>query len=184
MGGLTDEERERLRNVIALRVGARSDAGALTTAYLDAMARSAYARTVEPGPVPTSLTSERSEILVQISRQLGRVIEDFEIQALFRVTPTQARSMRRMLQATHSDEVNELDLAWSEVGAVRGKHRKSGRTVTGEVVIFAAEDRRDAFVAYAERTGYPVEVVRGEPDAPWQVIVGDAFPIEQLPERP
>ncbi|HEX2145879.1 MAG TPA: hypothetical protein VHG10_15380 [Glycomyces sp.] len=181
MAGLTDDERRHLQETIARRLGARSDAVLLTVAYLDAMAHNAYARTVGPGPVPTSLTSERSEILVEICRQLERMIEDFEIQALFRVTATQARSMRTALQAAHSDIADELDLHWSLRGAKNPKRRK-GDSFTGEVIVFATEDRRDAFIRYAERSGIAVEPIRGEADKPWQVIVSDDLPRDRLPQ--
>jgi hypothetical protein len=181
MGGLEPAERKRLEETVAARVGARSaDAGALTAAYLDAMERNAYRRTMGPGPVPTSLTSERSEMLFEICVQLERVIEDFEIQALFRVTATQARAMRKTLLATHSDEANRLDRAWSLVGATTAARRK-GRTVTGEVIVFKDEDRQHAFIAYAERIGIAVEPVLGEGDKPWQVIVSDDYPADRLP---
>jgi hypothetical protein len=119
-------------------------------------------------------------MLFEICVQLERVIEDFEIQALFRVTATQARAMRKTLLATHSDEANRLDHAWSLVGATTAARRK-GRTVTGEVIVFKDEDRQHAFIAYAERTGIPVEPVLGEGDNPWQVIVGDDYPADLLP---
>jgi hypothetical protein len=181
MGGLEPAERKRLEETVAARIGARSaNAAELTAAYLDAMERNAYRRTVGPGPVPTSLTSERSEMLFEVCIQLERVIEDFEIQALFRVTATQARAMRKTLLATHSDEANRLDHAWSLVGATTAARRK-GRTVTGEVIVFKDEDRQHAFIAYAERTGIAVEPVLGEGDQPWQVIVSDDYPADRLP---
>jgi hypothetical protein len=181
MGGLEPAERKRLERTVAARLGARSgDAAGLTAAYLDAMERNAYLRTMGPGPVPTSLTSERAEMLFAICNQLERVIEDFEIQALFRVTATQARAMRKTLLATHSDEANQLDHAWSLVGATTAARRK-GRRVTGEVIVFQDEDRQHAFIGYAERTGIAVERVLGEGDQPWQVIVSDDYPADRLP---
>lgn len=181
MGGLTGDERTRLQETIARRLGARSDAAQLTSAYLDAMSHYAYTRTVGSGPVPTSLTSERAEILLEICRQIDRMIEDFEIQALFRVTVTQARAIRTALQAAHSDDANELDLHWA-LRAAKNPKRRRGDAFTGEVIVFAAEDRRDAFIAYAERSGIAIEVVQGEADRPWQVIVGDGFPRDRLPK--
>jgi hypothetical protein len=118
MAGLTKDEQGLLETVVGRRVGVRSDGKVLVDAYLTAMARNAYARTVESGPVPTSLVTERSAILIEISRQLGRVIEDFEIEALFRVTPTQARSIRSTLLATYSDDADTLTLTWSMRGVL------------------------------------------------------------------
>lgn len=182
MADLSDEEKLVLRETVARRLGARSDAALLTSAYLDAMAHFAYARTVETGPVPTSLTAERSEILIEISRQLERVIEDYEIQALFRVTAPQARAMRTMLLAVHSDDADRLELRWSLIGAMNlGRGR--GETVAGPLIVFTSEDRRDAFVEYAERGDYSIELILGESAAPWQVVVSDAFPAESLPSE-
>jgi hypothetical protein len=181
VAGLTPEERARLEQVVARRVGARSKAKDLVAAYLDAMARHAFAHTTDAGPVPTSLTAERSAILIEISRQLHRVIEDFEIQALLRVSATQARSMRTTLLATYSDDADDLTLEWSLRDARTGRRRKVD-SFTGTEIFLDSEDRRDAFVAYARRNGVPVEVVLGDDARPWQIVVGDAFPKDQLPK--
>lgn len=180
MTGLTDAERQQLDKVVGRRVGARSDAKQLVAAYLDAMVRNAYARTTDTGPVPTSLTAERSLILIEISRQLNRVIEDFEIQALFRVTLTSARTMRTTLLATYSDDADELTMAWSLRGA-RTDGRRKASSFTGTVIVFESEDRRNAFVDNLQRSGIDIELILGDDAKPWQVIVGDAFPKSQLP---
>lgn len=181
MAGLTKDEQSRLETVVARRLGVRSNAKVLVAAYLDAMERNAYSRTVESGPVPTSLVAERSAILVEISRQLGRVIEDFEIQALFRVTPRQAGSMRATLLATYSDDADALTLAWSMRGAWRLKRRLTVDGLNGTKVVLESEDRRDALVAYAGRTGVEVRVITDDDAHPWAVVLGDDFPKADLP---
>lgn len=133
VSGLSDDERQRLEKVVRRRVGPRSDAPQLVEAYLDAMLRNAFARTTDGGPVPTSLTVERSFILIEISRQLKRVIEDFEIQALFRVTLPSARAMRTTLLATYSDDAAELTLAWALRGARTGRRQRAS-SFTGTTV--------------------------------------------------
>jgi hypothetical protein len=178
--GLTDAERQQLEQVVARRVGVRSDPKQLVAAYLDAMVRNAYERTTDDAPVPTSLTSERSLILIEISRQLNRVIEDFEIQALFRVPLTSARTMRTTLLATYTDDADQLTMAWSLRGA-RTEGRRKESSFTGTVVVFDSQDRRDAFVENVQRSGVDIDVVLGDDAKPWQVIVGDAFPKNQLP---
>jgi hypothetical protein len=180
VSGLNDDERQRLEKVVGRRVGARSDPLQLVAAYLDAMVRNAYARTTDGGPVPTSLTAERSLILIELSRQLKRVIEDFEIQALFRVTLPSARAMRATLLATYSDDADELTLAWA-LRTARSSRRQKASSFTGTTVLFESEDRRDAFVDNVQRSGVDVEVVLGDAKKPWQVVVGDAFPKDQLP---
>lgn len=97
MDGISDEERQHLTDVVTRRIGARStpdELEALVSGYLEAVVRNAFKRTTDPGPVPTSLTAERSALLIEVSSQMGKVIEDYEIQALLRVPLTQARTMR------------------------------------------------------------------------------------------
>ncbi len=180
MTGLTAAERQVLEDVVARRIGYRSDAKALVVAYLSAMERHAFARTVQVGPGPTSRTAERSAVLIEISRQLRRVIEDFEIQALFRVTAAQAKSMRTTLLATYSDDADDLTIDWSLTGA-KNRGRRRGDMFAGTAVEFTAEDRRDAFLASAQRVGVHVELLLGDASKPWLLLVGDEFPAGKLP---
>jgi hypothetical protein len=180
MAGLTSEERQRLTAVIARRLGARSDASGLVDAYLDAVERHAFARTCDSGPVPTSLNVERSAVLVEISRQLKRVIEDFEIEALFRVTRTQARTMRTTLLASYSDVTDDLTLTWALVGA-RRLGRYSEDSLVGTEIQFGSEERRDAFASQLERSGTPFAILLGDQEKPWRAAVSDEFPKELLP---
>lgn len=170
-----------LENAVANRLGARSDVPALISAYVDGTARTAYLRTVGEGSVPTSLPMERSLILLEVSRKLARVIEDFEIEALFRVNASQARAMRTALLATYPDVTNALALAWSLVDA-HASGRQKGRTFTGTVIAFAAEDRRNAFSDYTKRLGMRVEQLLGDASQPWRLLVSDDFPKSALPK--
>jgi hypothetical protein len=181
VAALSEEERAHLDAVVARRVGTRSDARVLVAAYLDAMARNAYFRTTDSSPVPTSLTAERSLLLIEISRQLDRVIEDFEIQALLRVPMAAARSMRTTLLATYTDDVDRLTQSWALRGAKTGNRVKSDSGWPGTTVTLTSEDRRDVFVDLLQRRGVPVEVVFGDDKHPWAVIVGDEFPKKDLP---
>lgn len=181
VAGLTDEERQRLTKVVSGRVGRRSDAKELVSAYLCATERSAFLRTTADGPVPTSLPVERSLVLIEVSRQLQRVIEDFEIQALFRVSASQARTMRTALLATYPDLTNELSLSWSLVDSYTNGRQK-GRGFTGTVVVFADADRRDGFAAYCKRLGIGVEDLLGNEELPWRLLVSDDFPKDSLPK--
>lgn len=180
MPDLSDEQAKRLLEVVTRRLGARSDPKTLVEAYLTAAVKHAYARTCEMGSVPTSIVVERSTLLIEISRELGRVIEDFEIQCLYRVTLTQAKSMRTTLLATYLDDTDELTLAWSLVDATRQGRRDVGK-LNGKVIVFTSEERRDAFFEQAQRLGASVAVVHGDPATPFQVVVGDDFPTAKLP---
>lgn len=182
MGGLTAEQKKKLESVVARRLGARSDGRALVYAYLDAMAQNAYARTVESGPVPTSLVAERSAILIEISRQLGRVIEDFEIQALLRVPPPHARSMRTTLLATYSDDANALTLAWAKVGS-RQLKRVEIDGLAGPKCVFESEDRRNAYTDFLARSGIDYRLITDDDAHPWSVVVSDDLPSSDLPPK-
>lgn len=130
--------------------------------------------------MPTSLNVERSAVLIEISRQLKKVIEDYEIQALFRVTTAQARAMRTTLLATYSDATDVLTLGWSLVGA-KNLGRANVDKVVGTKLQFASEDRRDAFIEQNERAGIAVAVILGDAARPFQAVVADDFPSADLP---
>ena len=181
MVGLTSADRTELRDAIKRRLGVRPGAAQLTEAYLNGAQRHALSRTIADGPVPTSLNVERSGLLLEVSRELQRVIEDYEIEALFRVSRSQARSMRTTLLATYSDAVDPMTMTWSLTEATRGKRTK-GRRVAGETIGFDSGQKRDAFVACLERSGYEVEILHDD-ETRWQVIVGYQFPRAQLPKK-
>ena len=145
------------------------------------MARNAYALTAERAPVPSTLTDERSMLLIEISRQLGRVIEDFEIEALLRVPRSKARAMRTTMLATFADDVDQLIQDWALRGAHKGGRVKTDEGWTGTTVTLASVDRRDRFVDLLERRGIPLAIVHGDAEHPWSVVIGDQFPAKELP---
>jgi hypothetical protein len=180
MGELEETERIELERVVARRIGARGDASGLVNAYLIASRNHAYARTVQAGPVPTSLTVERCGLLLEISKALGRVVEDFEIEALFRISRPQARTMRTTLLATYSDTTDDLTVDWSLIGARRGARTKA-TSFTGTAIRMSSEEKRDAFVSQMGRWGVETEQIYDDAKSPWKLIVGDEFPPDRLP---
>ncbi|MFB2554283.1 hypothetical protein [Herbiconiux liangxiaofengii] len=181
MGELNEQDRQKLHTAFARRLGARRDATELVEAYLVAAQRHAFSRTVQAGPVPTSLTVERSGLLLEISQELGRVIDDVEIEALFRVSRSQARTMRTTLLASYSDITDDLTVDW----ALNDAHRNGRKTVgevNGTVIRFSSEQKRDAFVSQMDRSGIDTEMVHDDEKAPWAVVVSDAFPRNRLPK--
>lgn len=177
---LSQAELNALKKVVDARLGNRSDGAALVDAYLIGVRRYAYERTAASAPVPTSLVAERAALLIEVSRELGRLIEDYEIQALLRLTPSSAASLRRTLLATYTDDADELLLAWTLRGARRGGRQKDG--FAGTEVEFADKDRRDQFVALQKRNGVDVRVLHGDDERPFLVLVGDGFPKRKLPK--
>lgn len=177
---ISASERTEFENTLARRLGRRGNGAELATASLVAAQRHLIHRAQQLGPVPTTLTVERSAVLVEISKALGRVVEDYEIEALFRVTASQARAMRLTLLASYADVTDELTIRWALVDATTGE-RRSTETFTGPQIEFASEDRLRAFVSQMRRAGIDVEVVHDEEATPWLVVVGDDFPENQLP---
>lgn len=174
--GITDAERELFVAVVDRRVGARGrgQAQSLVDAYLRAVERHAFVRTTDAGPVPTSLTVERSSMLIEISRQLRRVIEDYEIRALFRVTPAQAKSMRTTLLATYGDVTDGLMLEWSLMeSSMLGEGRDGD--VEGQKIKFADEDRLAAFKEQCQRAGVPIAVITGDTENPFLAVADSGY---------
>src|SRR5438094_7808127 len=112
-GQLTDAEVDRLGTTLANRLGRRSDGRRLAEAYLHAVQWQAFERAVGSGPPVTALGSDRIDLLMHVSKELGRLITDEEVGALMRVTPGTARRWHRELLAVYADEANPLALAWS-----------------------------------------------------------------------
>lgn len=181
MGELNEQERQTLQAAVARRLGARRDATELVPAYLVAAQRHAFSRTLQAGPVPTSLTVERSGLLLEISRELGRVIDDVEIEALFRVSRSQARTMRTTLLASYSDITDDLTVDWALKDARRGA-RKTVGDVNGTLIRFSSEQKLNAFLSQMERSGTDTELVYDDKRSPWAVVVSDAFPRDRLPK--
>jgi hypothetical protein len=183
MGEIVAEERATLSKTIERRLGTRGDPSELAKAYLIAAQRHALARTTEVGPVPTSLTVERSGLLLEISRELGRVIDDSEIEALFRVPRSQARSMRTTLLATYSDITDELSLKWALLDA-KNDGRKTVDHVNGTALRFETEGQRDAFISQTKRMGYATAKILGDATVEWGLVVADDFHHISMPEAP
>lgn len=182
VGQLNDQEQQQLQSVVSRRLGARRDATELVPAYLVAAQRHAFSRTLQPGPVPTSLTVERSGLLLEISRELGRVIDDVEIEALFRVSRSQARTMRTTLLASYSDITDDLTVDWALKDASRGARKVVGE-VNGTLIRFSSEQKLASFVSQMERSGIDTELVLDDKRSTWAVVVSDAFLRARLPKR-
>lgn len=111
------------------------------------------------------------------------MVEDYEIQALLRVTPTAARSLRNTLLATYSDDADDLTLAWALTGAHRGT-RVNADGIKGTELVFTGEDRRDAFIEHAARIADAARALLGDDAHPWRAVVSDDFPLIDLPKSP
>lgn len=182
-GSITDAEVDRLARTFDSRLGPRSDGRRLAEAYVCAVQWQAFERAVGAGPPVTALGSDRVDLLMHVSKELGRLVTDEEVAALLRVTPSTARRWHRELLAVYADEANPLALAWSlEEGRRLGRGRDAD--VVGEKIAFPSADCRDVFVDQLQRIGHPVVVLHGEAAHPWMALAGDEFPVDDfLPKR-
>ncbi len=182
-GQLSEGDVNRLAAALESRLGTRSDGKRLAVAYLNAVQWQALERAVGSGPPVTALGSYRIDLLMHVSKELGRLITDEEVGALMRVTPATARRWHRELLAVYADEANPLALAWS-LEEARRLGRGDEADVVGEKIGFPSADCRDVFVEQLERLGHPVVVLHGERTQPWVALAGDEFSVDQfLPNK-
>lgn len=163
-------DKDDLEAAIGRRLGQRGNASQLADAYLSGVEAYAIERTTANGPVPTSLPVERAAMLFEVCQKLGRVIEDYEIEALLRLPPALAKAVRRTLLATYPDSTNSLIVAWAIQGAkYRGKFELD---FVGHKIQFADSDRRDGYKEVKQREGIKVQDIVDE-QHPWSALVDE-----------
>lgn len=167
-------EVEKLASVLSDRLGKHSDGRELALAYMCAVQWNAIARTLGPGPVATSFAADRISLLMDVSKELGRLLSDIEIGALMRVTMSNARRWHRELLAVYADEANPLALNWSLAGArLCGRGKENG--VVGNKVAVSNKEKIATLVHQIGRLGFDAVVLHGEPKEPHLVLISDAF---------
>ena len=164
----------RLEATLEARLGDPAKARQLARAYLDGVQEYAYDRTTGGGAVPTNLTGERVELLLAVSKGLGRLIDGREIECLLRVTPAVAKRLQLELRSTHEDTIRPFIYRWALKDASLGK-RGQHKGVKGRPVSFASEGQLEAFAAEAERTGLLVARDIDESTQQWTLYVVDGF---------
>jgi hypothetical protein len=63
------------------------------------------------GPVPTSMTTAKADQLRWICDRLGRLVSQREVELVFRITPTSARTILNTMLATYEEGLREQFLA-------------------------------------------------------------------------
>lgn len=165
---------DALATVLNDRLGDKDRAAELAAAYLGGIREYAMDRTTGQGAVPTTLVGERVEVLLHISKRLGRLIREREIAALLRVNPTVARRLHVELRSMHEDTMRPFVYSYSlQKAKVDGKGEHEG--VTGTRIVFATEEQMHAFLMEAERTNLPVTRKRDESNKPWLLYVSGQF---------
>jgi hypothetical protein len=165
---------EELVRVLEARLGSAERAKELAKAYLDGVRDFAVQRTTGEGGVPTTLVGERVEVLLHISKRLGRLITEREISAFLRVNPGTARRLHVELRSVHEDTVRPFVYLYALQNAkTDGKGEHDG--VRGVRLVMSSKDQMEALLLEAERTGVPVVCKRDEDDKPWLVYVDGGF---------
>lgn len=164
---------------LARRLGSLSatQITALATAYQDGVMRHAEARTNGSGPVPTTLGSERGELLAYVSRSLGRLLTEDEVSALLRIPPTTARSLRKQMLAVY-DDLPDLGLQSAFVGAKRDGRADQGEISNGWRVKFSTAEKMDIARVELDRLGLMWEVMQAS-GSQHILLLDEKFPIDK-----
>ncbi|HEY6415454.1 MAG TPA: hypothetical protein VIX41_04425 [Acidimicrobiales bacterium] len=99
---------DRLRTLGGL---SHDRATALVDAMVDGAVDHAFELVNGSGPVPTSMTTSKADQLRWICERLGRLVTQREVEILFRITPTSARTILNTMLATYEEGLHEQFLA-------------------------------------------------------------------------
>jgi hypothetical protein len=99
---------DRLRTLGGL---SQDRAAALVDAMVDGAVDHAFELINGSGPVPTSMTTSKADQLRWICERLGRLVTQREVEILFRITPTSARTILNTMLATYEEGLHEQFLA-------------------------------------------------------------------------
>lgn len=99
---------ERFRTLAGLP---EDQATNLVEAVLDASKDQAIETIAGSGPIPSNVTALRAELVRFVCLQANRILEQREVEVLFRVTPATARSILTTMRATYEESLREQFLA-------------------------------------------------------------------------
>ncbi len=147
----------------------------LAKAYQDGVLRHAVERTTGSGPIPTTLSAERADLLAFVSRALGRLLTEDEVAALLRIPTATARSLRKVMLAVY-DDLPALGLQTAFDGANRVGRGSQGDVNDGYRVKFSSEEKLEIAEVELARQGFASE--RSQDTGARRVLYIDAeFPI-------
>ncbi|MGH9261871.1 MAG: hypothetical protein ACRD08_18590, partial [Acidimicrobiales bacterium] len=99
---------DRLRTLGGL---SREQATALVDAVVAGAVDHAFELISGSGPVPTSMSTAKADELRWICERLGRLVSQREVEMVFRITPTSARTVLNTMLATYEEGLREQFLA-------------------------------------------------------------------------
>jgi hypothetical protein len=155
-----------------------ADRQRLVDSYFQGVDDQAEARTIGTGPVPTTLATERAELLAFVSRALGRLITEDEIAALLRVTRTTARAIRRTMLAVY-DDLPVLALKAAFLGARRDGRGSSGDVENGYRIRFSSEEKLEIAQDELDRQGFLWELLEST-GSRHVLLIDSLFPIDEV----
>ncbi len=173
---------EQVAAVLARRLPAtpKPVRDALAKAYLAGVQSHALARTTGGGPVPTTLATERAELLAFVSRGMGRLVTEDEISALLRITAAAARSARQTMLAVY-DDLPVLALKAAFEGAQRDGRGSEGAITDGYRIRFSSEEKMEIARTEVDRQGFLWEAMEAS-GSEHVLLIEKSFPIgEAIP---
>lgn len=160
-----------------------SGRGELAKAYRDGVAAHAIERTTGTGPVPSTLSAERAELLAHVSRNLGQLLSEVEIGALLRIPTTAAKSLRKTMLAVY-DDLPLLSLKSAFIGAIRDGRGTAGEIKDGYRVKFASAEKLEIARAELARQGFLWELVTSS-GSQHILLIDSRFSLDPvLPNKP
>jgi hypothetical protein len=175
----------KVKRRFGARLGNLATGEELAEAWIAAVTQQALDLNLSAGPVPSTISGMRADLLMQVSRKLERLITEREAEVVLRLTPASARAVHRLMKAIYEDLLEEYILKWTLEGASLDKKRGSYMGVKeGHRVSFASKDAADAAVLELRRRGIPVERKTDEPKYRHLLYVGTQIEISRfnLPE--
>lgn len=170
--------RTELEAAITRRMGQSSTSSkTLAAAYLRGVQEHALSRTVGGSPIPTSLTTDRAELVIAICREYKQLLTGREIEVLLRVTPSSAKSILRLVEAVYDDEVSKYLMAAAFRGATSDGSGKFG-SVDGNRVVLRDAAAVESLLEQCERSG--IKAIHRPDDAkkPHLVHIDDALDLK------
>lgn len=172
---MAESPKERIARALRARLGPKCDSLSLAEAYMKASDSHALSRTLGVGPVASSIAADRAELMINVSRELGRLVDRTEIEALLRIPAAAAGSVHKLMVATYTDDAGPLQIAWCLQGAYEDGVGTHGPVTDGHRVVLADRDRLETLAECLSRDGVVVVVKTNEPELRHLVVIDQEF---------
>ena len=169
---------QRIARALRARLGPSADADALAKAYMEASHSHALSRTLGTGPVASSISADRADLMINVSRELGRLVDRSEIEALLRIPAAAAASVLKLMVATYTDDAGPLQIAWCLQGAYSDGVGTHGPIADGSRVVLADRDRLEGLLESLHRDGVNVVAKTDEPELRNLVVIDAGFDVK------